>query len=766
MGAIDTPTLNKEYIEPTIQFIKPDDHDDAPVITEFVQGICEDRYLLKDDKGGFETVPHMLWRVATSIAEAEEDPDKRQHYAEEFYHVMRDGKFSPGGRTLAAAGTKIGNLSNCFVISPDDSLMSILETQRQAALVWSRGGGVGFDFSLLRESGANTTKAQGIASGPVSFLKAYNATADTIRQGGARRAACMGELSVHHPDVEKFIVAKEVEGDLSCFNISVAMTDEFMDALKRGDNYNRYTYKGDVHSTVSAQDTWDLICKFAWQTADPGLYFLDTANRCDFAEVNDLRATNPCGEQPLNQYESCNLGSIRLDQFVEDFAWEREADGWTMPKGPADQVARQLWDTCIDKEELRRTIVVAVRFLDDVITINKFPLPEIAEITQRHRKIGLGVMGWADMLLKLGVDYRSEVASALARKVMTFINNVSVAYSEELVKGGRSSVQERLAKVGHRLTESKHIKPRRNMWTTSIAPTGSISMVAGCCTWSTEPVFAWQQKRKLQTLTPEGQPHIITVIMPNNVYRAFRDAHGEEAELPEYFVTAHEVTPEQHVRMMAAFQEHCHSAVSKTINLPTNATIEEVSEVFHLAYALGCKGITVYRNECREEQVYYTEDSLKVKEEEHHHIAKYARPVEVFGKTVKMGTDLGSAYITINNDETGNPVEVFVRVGKQGSKENAAAEAVGRLISIGLQSGVEATEIVDQLAGITSTPMWSNGIQIKSVWDAVSRVLDNDYNGNARELQGDMSIMVEESITAERVPVEEEPHVRCKECGE
>lgn len=760
MGAADTPTLMADKAEPlAIELVKPEDHEDAPVITEFMRSVCQDRYLLKNDDEVLETVPEMFWRVATTVAVVEEE--NQQGHAEDFYYMMRDLLFVPGGRTLAAAGTKIGNLSNCFVVSPEDSLESILETQKEAATIWSKGGGVGFDFSALREQGANTTKAQGIASGPVSFLQSYNATADTIRQGGTRRAACMGELSIHHPDIESFIVAKEKEGDLSCFNVSVSVTDEFMQALKSGGKYNRYTHKGEIASTVSAQDTWDMLCKFSWQTADPGIFFIDTANRCDFSELGAIKATNPCGEQPLLNYESCNLGSLRIDRFVPMYAWEREGSGWAMPKGPTDQVATMLWDDplCFNKEELRRVIVAAVRFLDNVISINKFPLPQIQEITTTNRKIGLGIMGWGDALLKLGIDYRSEMARALGEKLMKYIYDISVAASEALVDEGRSSLQERYPDISW--SESSNIKPRRNTWTTSIAPTGSISMVAGCCSWSIEPIFTWQQQRKLQTLDAEGKPYDTMVVIPNNVYQAFREEFGEDAELPSYFVRAHDVTPEQHIRMMAAFQKHCHSAVSKTINLPHEATVQQVNEVFRIAYDLGCKGVTAYRDRCREEQVYYTEEAMadkqvKVQEE-------YERPIEIRGKTVKMRTNLGSAYITVNNDpDTNESVEVFIRIGKQGSEVAAAAEAVGKLISFGLQSGIPVANIVDHLEGITSTPVWSNGTQVKSLWDAVARVLNNDYNGHSREL---LQQQAEDTEGAEE-PTAEEQHVRCKDCGE
>jgi len=546
------------------------------------------RYLLKNDKGQIiETPNHLFKRVAKAMASVEKNKKLRRKYEKEFYKIMANLDFLPNTPTLMNAGTKLGQLSACFVLPVGDSLKEIYDAVKYMALIQQSGGGTGFSFSRLRPKGDIVRSTKGVASGPVSFMRIFDITTDVIKQGGKRRGANMGILRVDHPDILEFISAKTKEGFLSNFNISVAVTDKFMDAVFKNKDYdliNPRTKK--PVGRLNAKEVFNLICYNAWRTGDPGMVFLDEINRHNpTPKVGEIESTNPCGEQPLLPYESCNLGSINLSKFVENgkLNWNR----------------------------LRKVIRLAVRFLDNVIDTNKFPLKETEKITKANRKIGLGVMGFAEMLIKLGIPYDSNKAIRFAERLMKFIESESHAESVRLgkEKGSFPNFKQSIY--------YKKYPAMRNSTVTTIAPTGTISIIAGCSS-GIEPLFAVSFIRNVM----EGT-HLIET---NSIFEEIAKKRGFYSsdlmmeiakqgsiqnikEIPKdvrrLFVTALDIKPEWHVRMQAAFQEYTDNAVSKTINLPVNATVNDVKKAYLLAYKLKCKGITVYRYGSKPQQVLY-----------------------------------------------------------------------------------------------------------------------------------------------------------------
>jgi len=553
--------------------------------------VLERRYLLKDVHGNVvETPSQMFRRVAKAIASADKayDPTADLKRVEEtFYRVMANLEFLPNSPTLMNAGTEIGQLSACFVIPVEDSIEGIFDALKTMAIIHKSGGGTGFSFSRLRPRGDIVMSTKGVASGPVSFMRIFDVTTDVIKQGGRRRGANMGVLSVYHPDIIEFITAKEKEGVLRNFNISVAVTDEFMEAVQKDEYYeliNPRTNKPE--GKLRARDVFDLIVSSAWRTGDPGLIFLDEINRHNpTPELGMIESTNPCGEVPLLPYESCNLGSINLSRMVKpdgsDFDWDK----------------------------LRETVRVAVHFLDNVIDVNKYPLPEIARMTRLTRKIGLGVMGFAEALIKLGIPYDSEEAVKTAEKLMKFIEDEAIKKSVELadIRGPFPSFKgSKWDKLGYSRI--------RNATLTSIAPTGTISIIAGTSS-GIEPLFAVSFVRNVMgTQLFEVNSLFEKIAKERGFYSvelmrkiARTGSVQGLSEVPEdvrrLFVTALDISPEWHVRMQAAFQKYVDNAVSKTVNLPYEATIEDVRRVYLLAYKLKCKGITVFRYGSRKEQV-------------------------------------------------------------------------------------------------------------------------------------------------------------------
>jgi len=678
-----------------------------PSLTANALVVLEKRYLKKDENGNIiESPEDMFKRVAKAIAEVDKiyGEDPQQSY-EKFYEIMARLEFLPNSPTLMNAGTSFQQLSACFVLPIEDSMESIFETLKYAALIHKTGGGTGFSFSNLRPSNDVVRTTSGVSSGPISFMKVYNAATEAIKQGGRRRGANMGILRVDHPDIIEFIKCKEKEGELANFNISVAITDDFMKKLQNAEEYELINPRTkQVVKKLKTTEVFDLIVEHAWLNGEPGVVFIDVVNKYNpTPEVGMIESTNPCGEQPLLPYESCNLGSINLGKMV-------------IHRG----------DVCeIDWERLKYVTEVAVHFLDNVIDANQYPVDKIREMTLANRKIGLGVMGWADMLFQLKISYNSKEALNLAEKVMSFIKKVAVETSEKIAqkRGPFPNFERSIFKNG---------KPRRNATLTTIAPTGSIGIIANAST-GIEPVFALAYVRKnilggeelfeinpyfKQALIEEGlySKELIEEVIQKG---SLKDIKGIPESFKKIFVTALDIPPEMHVRMQAAFQKYVDNAVSKTINLPNSATKEDVKKVFLLAYKLGCKGITVYREGSRSVQV------LNIaKKEEKVKLEPRTRPRVVSGKTIKMVTGCGNMYVTINEDEFG-PCELFTSLGKSGGCTSSQSEAIGRLISLALRSGVKPEKVIEQLKGIRCpSPVIYQGESILSCADALAKALE------------------------------------------
>jgi len=553
--------------------------------------VLKRRYLVKDERGEvIETPSGMFHRVARAVASADKRyrPKDVERTEVEFYEMMSRLEFLPNSPCLMNAGTSIGQLAACFVLPVEDSMTGIFGSLRDMALIHQSGGGTGFSFSRLRPKGDIVGSTKGIASGPVSFMQIYDEATNVIKQGGRRRGANMGILRVDHPDILEFITAKTRPGVLDNFNISVAVTDDFMQAVERGDEYDLVNPRnGQPVKKLAARDVFDLIIASAWQTGDPGLAFIDEINRRNpTPHVGKIEATNPCGEVPLLPYESCNLGSIDL--------------------------ARMVSDGNLDWEKLRRLVRLGVHFLDNVIDVTKFPLPEIERATTANRKIGLGVMGLADMLIKLGLPYDSEEAVALGEKVMEFIFDEAVAASQDLAaeRGAFPNFQ-------GSIWDKPGAKPMRNATVTSVAPTGTISIIAGTSS-GIEPLFAVAFVREVMegTRLLEVNPQFEKVAKERGLASrelmleiarrgSVQDIDRVPEDVKRLFVTSMDIDPEWHVRMQAAFQRHVDNAVAKTVNLPREATPEDVRRIYWMAYEMKCKGITIYRYGSKPEQVFY-----------------------------------------------------------------------------------------------------------------------------------------------------------------
>ena len=682
-------------------------------LSENALKVLEKRYLKKDENDKvIETPADMFRRVAKNIATADSYYGKGKaeiaETEEDFYEMMAHLEFLPNSPTLMNAGRELQQLSACFVLSIEDSMESIFETIKDTAIIHKSGGGTGFSFSRLRGKNSRVRSTGGISSGPVSFMKVFNAATQAVKQGGTRRGANMGILRVDHPDILDFIACKENDKEITNFNISVALTEDFMKRASSNEEYELI----DPHTKkpagkLNAKDVFDLIIKMAWKNGEPGIIFIDRMNKDNpTPKMGEIESTNPCGEQPLLPYESCNLGSINLAKMVEtgEINWKR----------------------------LGETVKKAAHFLDNVIDMNLYPLKRIEETTKSNRKIGLGVMGFADMLLALGISYNSENSIRIAEKVMKFILEESRAASQEIAaeRGAFPNSKDSIYNL-------PGAKPLRNATLTTIAPTGTLSIIANCSS-GIEPVFAISYIRNIMDNTKliEVHPYFQEVAEKRGFFTpelmniiAQKGSVSSLSEIPEdiqkIFVTAHDIDAVWHIKMQAAFQKYTNNAVSKTVNLPQDATVEDVRKIYMLAYEGGCKGVTIYRDHSRDEQVLNIPAAKETKQPAAAKIIPRPRPNVTIGTTTKIATGCGNLYVTINEDENGLPFEVFMSMGKAGGCAMSQLEAIGRLLSLALRSGIETNSIIEQLRGIRCpSPSWEKGGRIFSCSDAIARVLE------------------------------------------
>jgi len=693
-------------------------------LTENSLRVLERRYLQKDKQGQVVETPEELFqRVAQAIASAERIYNTGadvEAWEGEFYRLMAELEFLPNSPTLMNAGRELGQLSACFVLPVEDSMESIFDAVKYTALIHKSGGGTGFSFSRLRPEMDRVGSTGGVASGPVSFMRAFDSATDVIKQGGMRRGANMAILDVDHPDIMRFITSKDDLTSLTNFNISVAATTEFMEAVRAGTNYNLVNPRTrEVAGELNAREVFDQIVAMAWKTGDPGIVFIDQINKDNpTPHLGRIESTNPCGEQPLLPYESCNLGSINLSRMLR----------------------RSNEATEIDYARLARTVKVAVRFLDNVIDVNKFPLPQIDEMTKRTRKIGLGVMGFADMLIQLGIPYNSEEALQIASDIMRFISEESYKASEELAKE-----REVFPAFEGSIYDVPGGRQLRNASCTTIAPTGTLSIIAGCSS-GIEPLFALSFIRNIldgdqlvevnpyfeEAAKREGfySEELMQQLATGTQLHTLKDVPDDVKQL---FITAHEISPEWHVRMQAAFQGATDNAVSKTVNFAQEATREDVAQVYMMAYEKGLKGITIYRDRSREAQPMSTSQAEKAEEAR---VGPRKRAKITSGITERVTTGCGYIYVTVNSDERGI-CEVFSTLGKAGGCASAQLEATCRLISLALRSGVDVAKVVRQLRGIRCPSIaWEGGKSVLSCADAIASVLEKhigEDNGSGNE---------------------------------
>ena len=702
--------------------------------------VLERRYLSKDREGNIlEDSVGMFRRVAKNLSEADKiygaTEKERKATEDKFFMAMRRLELLPNSPTLMNAGRELQQLSACFVLPIDDALDSIFDKVKQTALIHKSGGGTGFSFNRLRPEGDVVGSTGGIASGPVSFIRAFDAATDVVKQGGTRRGANMGILNVDHPDVEKFIKSKEDGKNLSNFNISIAVNKDFMERVKANQEYDLVNPRtGKITGQRNAKEVFDLLTSMAWKTGDPGLIFLDVINRDNpNPQLGEIESTNPCGEQPLLPHESCNLASINVARMVTI------ADG----------------DTMMNWERLDETVDIAVHMLDNVIDMNNYPIPQIEEMSKKTRRIGLGVMGLSDLLIEMGIRYDSDEALEMSREVMRRIQERTYHASSELAQI-RGSFPAWEGSIYNNPGPAGVSQPMRNSAPTTIAPTGTISIIAGASS-GVEPLFALSYVRNVMdnTRLVEGNPYFEAVARQEGFYSQelmedlAQTGSLETLDIPAWvkdvFRVSHDISPDWHVKMQGAVQEYIDNSVSKTINFPHDATVEQVAGAYMQAYELGCKGITVYRDGSKDGQVLSTggtgqsaEEGLETGEPR----TPRQRPQSIRGVTERVRTGHGNMYVTINFDDADPPFELFGNLGKAGGCDSAQLEAISRLVSLALRSGIEPDTVIEQLRGITCCPAWDEGTLVRSGPDAVALALqrhtvghDEDGFSNSNEVQ-------------------------------
>lgn len=818
--------------------------------------VLEKRYYRKDGEGHtIENAERFFWRIAHAIAQQEAayatSPYSVEELAHAFYVLMTEWRFLPNSPTLMNAGTELGQLSACFVLPVGDSIEEIFDAVKHAAMIHKSGGGTGFSFSRLRPKDSRVGSTGGVASGPLSFLRIFNTATEQIKQGGTRRGANMGILRVDHPDIIDFIRAKECEGEFNNFNLSVALTEAFMQSVADDTEYPLIAPEsGKEKGRLRAREVFELLVRKAWESGDPGIVFIDRINRDNpTPDQGAMESTNPCGEQPLLPYEACNLGSINLAMFyvpaeqadadtsvamqngehggarsdagyvksapldahkpvvasayaanfdsiasdtavpcastsdaprpdtvtpdtvISDTAMRdttvsapsTKAEGETNTANTNTENASQSAfpaEKGIAWEALKRTIHLSVRFLDNVIDASRFPLDRIDEQVRKNRKIGLGVMGWADLLYQLGIPYDSQRALELAEVVMAFVQKEARAASHQLAceRGAFP------AYATSRFAE-RNMGPYRNATVTTIAPTGTLSILAGCSS-GVEPLFALSFARHVMDgeRLVEVNPYFEKALKHAGLYTAdrmervtskgsIRAMEDIPRSLRAVFATAMDIAPIWHLKMQAAFQRFTDNAVSKTVNVPNTATVDDIRSIYWMAYEEGCKGVTVYRDGCKSDQVLFTGEAEKKAEPTPAQQADCIvrqRPDVVFGFTQKIQTGLGVMYLTVN-EVNGKPFEVFATIGKSGRSITAKAEAIGRLVSLALRSGIPVRDIVVQLKGIGGEhPVFQKKGLLLSIPDAIAWVLENRY------MQGEAVVVASPAIEKEL----------CPECGE
>ena len=701
-------------------------------LTENAKVVLDRRYLSKDRDGNILEDPNgMFRRVAKNLSQADlkygATEEQRQATEDEFYEMMWRLESLPNSPTLMNAGRELQQLSACFVLPIDDALDSIFDKVKQTALIHKSGGGTGFSFTRLRPSGDMVGSTGGIASGPVSFIRAFDTATDVVKQGGTRRGANMGILNVDHPDIKAFIRSKEDGKNLTNFNISIGITGDFMERVKAGHDYDLVNPRtGVVVGRENAREIFDLAVDMAWKTGDPGLIFLDEINKYNpNPQLGRIESTNPCGEQPLLPFESCNLASVNLARMV------RHRDG----------------EVTMDWDRLAEVVRTTVHLLDNVIDMNNYPIKEIEDMSKTTRRIGLGVMGFSDLLIEMGIRYDSEEGLELAEQVMGRVNHETSLASSELsqIRGTFPAWEDSAYSTEGPFGEAR---PMRNSAPTTIAPTGTISIIAGASS-GIEPLFALSYVRNVMdnTRLVEVNPYFEAVARREGFYteelmeQLAETGSLETLDVPEWvkevFRTSHDINPEWHVRMQAAFQRHTDNSVSKTINFPHDATLGDVANAYTMAYELGCKGITVYRDGSKSGQVLSTGGTGKQEASDSGtELAELLgagqsgfqtprrRPQSIRGVTERVRTGHGNMYVTINFDEEGTPFEVFGNLGKAGGCDSAQLEAISRLVSLALRSGLDPKIVIEQLRGITCCPAWDEGTLVRSGPDAVALAME------------------------------------------